>query len=64
MDVPIPKRVPLILELDGFAGGRTASGLCRTAGGVGRVAPRPSQAQERRNKRMREATTIGTKGRD
>ena len=63
MDVPIPKRIPFTLDFDGFAGGLAASGLCRTAGGVVQVAPRPAQAQERRKERMRAATTIGAKGR-
>ena len=62
MDVRISKKVPLTLERDGFAGSWAASGLCRTAGGVVRVASRPSQAQERRNGRRRAATTICAKG--
>ncbi len=63
MDVRISKKVPLTLEREGFAGSRAASGLCRTVGGVGRVALRPSQAPERRNQCRRAATTIGAKGR-
>ena len=63
MDVRISNKVFLTLELDGFAGSRAASGLCRTAGGGGRVAQRPSQAQERRKGRRRAAITIGAKGR-
>ncbi len=63
MDVRISKKASLTLELDGFADRRAASGLCRTAGGGGRVAPRPLQAQERRNGRRRAAITIGSKGR-
>ena len=63
MDVRISKKVPLALELDGFAGGLAASGLCRTPDDGGRVGLRSLHAQERRNQRRRAAGTIGAKGR-